>query len=565
MEKIEVSQSEYISKKKRNNKNNNILSLILMIAIAFVIGAGLMYLYNKYNPVVITKDRTISETKVSEVAMEDAIDKVFDSVVCIEVLNNNGQVDRYSRNLNFNNIKLEKLSYNSKDIANNTLFICKGKLFKSEYLMDAVNNGVVAYISETYFEDIPENVAYIVVKDVREAMYLVSNLFYNYAWKNITTVGLTGTKGKTTTTYYLRNILDKHLGRRCGIISTIDTYTGITEEESHLTTPEAPDLHRFFYETAKSNIPVLVMEVASQGYKVKRVNGVTFDIGVFLNISEDHISDAEHPNFQDYLDCKLEFIRNVKTAIINKNTDFYDVVMENAKNAEKVITYGTDDTADYYVSNISKEGNYTVFDIIGKDYKNTFKTSMQGRFNVENALAAFVVAKQIGISDEDIAYGIANTEVKGRMNVFEKDGITVIVDYAHNKLSFTKLYESLVLDYKGRRIVSVGGGPGGKAYARRKDFGEIVGKYSDYVYLTAEDPQFEIVEDICNDIAAYIPHKNYEIVEDRKEAVLKALETAKPGDVIVLLAKGEETYQKVRGVFTPYESDLQLTKDWMER
>jgi len=485
------------------------------------------------------------------------LDKIF------EVLNNAGQVERYSRNLKFKDMELNHLSYNSKDIKEKTLFICKGKLFKSEYLIDAVKRGVTAYISETYYDDVPESVAYIVVKDIREAMYLVSNLFYNFAWKDITTVGLTGTEGKTTTTYYLKNILNKHLGKRCGIISTIDTYTGITDEESHLTTPEAPDLHRFFYETKESNIPLLVMEVASQGYKVKRVNGVKFDIGVFLNISEDHISDAEHPNFEDYLNCKLEFMQNVKTAIINRNTDFYEVVRDSAKNAEKIITYGTDDNADYYVSDIHKDGIYTVFNVNTEGYQKEFRTNMQGRFNVENALAAIVVAKQIGVSDEDIAYGIENTEVKGRMNVFEKDGITVIVDYAHNKLSFTKLYESLILDYPNRRIISVGGGPGGKAYARRKDFGEIVGKYSDYIYLTAEDPQFEEVKDICNDIASYIDDGKYEIVEDRKEAVLKALENSKQGDVVVLLAKGEETYQKVRGVFTPYESDLKLTEDWI--
>ena len=486
------------------------------------------------------------------------LDKIFSA------LNDAGQVDRYSRNLKFDQMELNHLSYNSKDIKPKTLFICKGKLFKSEYLKDGVERGVVAYISEDYYEDIDEDVAYIVVKDIREAMYIVSNLFYNFAWKNIKTVGLTGTKGKTTTTYYLKNVLDKYLNKRCGIISTIDTYTGITDEESHLTTPEAPDLHRFFYETYKSDIPVLVMEVASQGYKVKRVNGVTFDIGVFLNISEDHISDAEHPNFEDYLNCKLEFMKNVKTAIINRNTDFYETVRESAKNADKIITYGTDDTADYYISNIRKEGILTVFDVNHNGAIKTFKTKMQGRFNVENALAAIVVAKQLGVDDDSIAYGIANTEVKGRMNIFEKDGITVIVDYAHNKLSFTKLYESLVLDYPGRKIISVGGGPGGKAYARRKDFGQIVGKYSDYIYLTAEDPQFEKVQDICSDIASYIENDKYEVVEDRKEAVLKALNNAKAGDIVVLLAKGEETYQKVRGVFTPYESDLKLARDWSE-
>ena len=159
-------------------------------------------------------------------------------------------------------------------------------------------------------------------------------------------------------------------------------------------------------------------------------------------------------------------MKNVKTAIINKNTDFYDVVLDAAKNAKKIITYGTDDSADYYISDVVKEGKYTEFTVNSESYKRVFKTSMQGRFNVENALAAIVVSKELGISDEDIAYGIENTEVKGRMNIFEKDGVTVIVDYAHNKLSFTALYNSLKLDYPGRKIISVGGGPGGK-YSHR--------------------------------------------------------------------------------------------------
>ena len=473
-------------------------------------------------------------------------------------------VKRCSQNLKFENMDIKHLSYNSKDIKEKTLFICKGNLFKSEYLKGAIEKGAIAYISEEYYNDIPENIAYIVVEDIREAMTLVSNLFYDYAWKDIKLVGITGTKGKTTTTYYMKNILNKYLGKKCAIISTIDTYSGITEEESHLTTPEAPDLHRLFYETKKSNIPILVMEVASQGYKAKRIDEVVFDIGVFLNISEDHISDAEHPSFEDYLNCKLQFIQNCKTVIINKNTDFYDSVKDSAKNAHKIITYGTDSKADYYVENVSREFGYTIFDVITRGERKTYKTSMLGKFNAENALAAIVISKELGVDDESIEYGIANTKVMGRMNIFERDGITVIVDYAHNKLSFTKLYEALKQDYAGRRIISVGGGPGGKAYARRKDFGEIVGSNSDYIYLTAEDPQFEEVKDICSDIASYIKGKKYGVIEDRKEAVLKALRNSKQGDVVVLLAKSEETYQKVRGEFLPYESDLKLASDWAD-
>ena len=481
----------------------------------------------------------------------------------LEKLNEEGLLERYSKNIKFEKLELNHLSYNSKEILEKTLFICKGKMFKSEYLKGAIVNGTVAYLSETYYEEVPENVAYIIVKDIRKAMTIVSNLFYGYAWKDISVVGITGTKGKTTTTYYLKNIITKYLGKRCGIISTIDTYSGITDEVSHLTTPESPDLHRLFYETKQSDIPILIMEVTSQAYKTGRVDGINFDIGAFLNVSEDHISDIEHPDFEDYLNCKLELMKNSKTAIINKNSEFFNVIKEAAKNAEKIITYGIDVEADYSVNDMQKDGKYTMFKVKGPNgYEKTYRTSVVGKFNVENATAAIAISRELGIDDESIAYGIENTSVQGRMNVFEKNGVTVIVDFAHNRLSFEKLYEAIKLDYPNSRIISLAGGVGGKAFNRRKDFGEIVGKYSDYIYLTTDDPQFEDVTEICLDMASYIENCGYEIIINREEAVKKALESAKPGDVVVLLGKGEEEYQKTRGELVPYISDLKLAEIW---
>ena len=283
---------------------------------------------------------------------------------------------------------------------------------------------------------------------------------------------------------------------------------------------------------------------------------------MFLNVSEDHISDAEHPNFEDYLECKLKLIDNTDLMVINRDMDYFNIVMARAKNV-KVVTYGKDNKADYYITNVVKKDVGFSFNVANDklNYCGEFEIKMQGRFNTENALAATTMAKVLGVDDESIRKGLLKTEVMGRMNVFEKSGITVIVDYAHNALSFSKLYESIKLDYPGRRVISVGGAPGGKAYKRRQDFGEIVGMSSDYIYLTAEDPQFEEVSKICADIAAYIPEKTkYEVIEDRTEAVEKAIKNALEGDVVVLLAKGEEDYQKVRGVFTYYESDLKIAK-----
>lgn len=454
------------------------------------------------------------------------------------------------------------LSYNSADVQENTLFICKGVSFKAAYLQDAASKGACAYLAESKYEGI--DLPYVQVNDIRKAMSLVSILFYGQAYESMKVIGLTGTKGKTTTTYFIKNILDNFYGQRTGVLSTVEVYTGEEDHDAHLTTPESPDLQKYFAQARNSGLPALTMEVSSQAYKMNRVYGMDFNVGLFLNIGEDHIGPLEHADVEDYLNCKLQAMKHCKTAVINKNTDHFDRVYEAAKgHAEQIILFGTDDTCDYWISDIKKEAVGFTFLIHGQDgYCKQFAISMAGRFNVENALAAFCAAKALGVDDESIAKGMVANEVRGRMNLFEKEGLTVIVDYAHNYLSFSKLYESLKADYPGRRIVVVVGCPGGKAYLRRRDIGTLSGQYADYVYLTAEDPQFEDVGEICRDIASFLEpyHTPYEIIEDRTAAVEKSILTAKEGDVIILAAKGEEVYQKVCGQYVEYESDLAIAK-----
>lgn len=457
-------------------------------------------------------------------------------------------------------VEIADITYNSKDCTKNSAFFVKGVNFKEEYIQDAINNGAILIIAEKEYQI--QGAAVIVVNNVRRAMSLVAKDFFGNAWSKINLVGLTGTKGKTTTTYFIKNILDEYLGTKSGIISTVETYTGKRQEESHLTTPEAIELQRYLSEMVDSQIKFATLEVASQAYKVDRVVGMSFDTGVFLNISEDHISEAEHPNFNDYFECKLQFVRNCKNVIINRETDFFEIVKENAKNATRVITYGIEKGkgfADYYADNIEKLDSGFKFTVHNGENSREYRIAMQGRFNVENALAAIVVAKSYNIPEDCIERGLLKTEVQGRMNVYEKDGITVIVDYAHNKLSFTKFFDAVKLDYPGRRIITVAGAPGGKAYARRKDLGEIAGAASSYMYLTEEDSQFEDTVSICKDIAQYVKCE-YEIIPARKEAVEKAIKNAKPGDVVALLAKGEEDYIKTKGIFVPYESDVNIVK-----
>ena len=464
------------------------------------------------------------------------------------------------------NKKIEFLSHSSLQIEQNALFFCKGARFREEYLDEAIKKGAICYMAEQKFA--PKDCDHIIVGDIYRAMALVAPLYYGYPHKNLFLSGVTGTKGKTTTTHFLKNIFDAHAKTQTGLLSSIETYTGKRRDESHNSTPEPCDLQRFFYEAVESGIKYFSMEVSSQAYKAHRVDDITFDNGIFLNFSEDHISPIEHEDIEDYLCCKLEFMKNCSNIVINCETDCFDRVLAAAKSSKtlkQITLFGSEKSkglCDYYYSEIRKEGSNQSF-ILKNDktgYMAKFSVSIPGRFNIENAAAAATLSKTLNIGDEDIRAGLLQTQMPGRMNIFENNGITVIVDYAHNLLSFTRLYESLKQDYPGQRIISLGGAPGEKAYRRRKDFADVVGGSSDFVYLTAEDPQFENVEEICAAIAAHMMDTPYEIIPNRAEAVKKAIQNAKPGDVVVLLAKGEEDYQKVRGKYEFYESDLKLAE-----
>ena len=493
----------------------------------------------------------------------------------LELLEQDGLLVRYDCPPQLLDHRFSHLSYSSADVTPDTFFICKGAAFKEEYLRNAIAKGAGVYLAQSLYEGV--DCPHILVSDIRKAMSLVSIAFYQKAYRNFRVVGLTGTKGKTTTTYFMKNILDAFCRRnpqlcaaqKSAVLSTVEVDTGIEHHEAHLTTPESPDLQRYFAQTRDSGLPFLTMEVSSQAYKLSRVYGMDFDIGMFLNIGEDHIGPLEHTDFEDYFSCKLQLMEHCRTAIINREMDHAQRVLEHARaHAQRVLTFGKLETADlddddcWILRDIQKEEQGFTFTTSHGLEQDSWRIRMAGRFNVENALAAILAAKALGVDDQSIREGLLQNEVQGRMNLFEKDGVTVLVDYAHNFLSFQKLYESLKADYPGQRIVVVVGCPGGKAQLRRRDIGTLSGQNADYLYLTAEDPQFEDVRSICEEIASFVkPYGTpYEIIEDRAQAVEKAITTAQKGDVIVLAAKGEEVYQKVRGEYVYYESDLAIAK-----
>lgn len=464
------------------------------------------------------------------------------------------------------------ITYNSKECREGTLFACKGAAFKKEYLDEAVSRGISCYVAEKEFET-QKPVNHIIVNDIRKAMALIADLHFDKAYEKLNLIGVTGTKGKSTTAYYIKYILDEMLEREMkkpsGIVSSIDTYDGVIFKESHLTTPEAFELHRHFDNAAKSGLSFFEMEVSSQALKYDRVLGVKFDAGVFLNISEDHISPVEHSDFEDYFGAKLKLFSQSEVSFVNLSSDFSERVLERAKaDCKKVVTFGYSESADFYGHDVKKIDGFTHFKVKHNGEEAEYILEMPGLFNVENALAAIAVCNHFGIPTEIIKEGLRKARSSGRMEVSSsKDGsVVVIVDYAHNKLSFEALYKSTLEEYKGREIITVFGCPGGKAYNRRVELGFLAGKYSNRVYLTAEDPGYEEIHDISLQIKENIKNNNCEVflVDDRGEAIKRAVLEAKPNSVILITGKGNETRQKIKSEYVPCLTDTDYAKEALQ-
>ena len=472
---------------------------------------------------------------------------------------------------NEDDLQIEYLTYDSKQVVEGTLFICKGAAFKAEYLDEAIERGAVAYVSEKKF-DTKKDVPYILVDDIRKAMPPLAEKFQNAPWKEVSLVGIGGTKGKSTSVYYMKAIVDDYMeatgGKESAVISSIDVYDGVIKKESHITTPEAVELQEHFRHAADSGISHVQMEVSSQALKYNRVDNMKFDVGIFLNISEDHISPIEHPDFEDYFAAKLRIFESSKYAVVNKDADFAERIIEAAQICEKVLTISTkDETADVFAYAIEKDGNETVFQVRTAEFDEEFRLTMPGLFNVENALSVIAASILLGIPVEYMKSGLYRAKSSGRMELYATDDkkLIAVVDYAHNKLSFEKLFSSTKEEYPDYKIVSIFGCPGKKALLRRRDLGTIAGQYSKIVYLTAEDPGYEPVEDISKEIAQYVEAQNcpYEMIEDRGEAIKAAMDAADEKTIFLITGKGNETRQKYGCEYLDCKSDVEYVKEYI--
>ena len=467
---------------------------------------------------------------------------------------------------------VSQIAHNSKNVTENTLYICKGIKYKPEYLSEALANGAMVYIAERENVSQPD-FPHIVVNNIRKSLAAISTLFYDFPATKLNMIGLTGTKGKSTTAYYIKSILDNYMESQnlpdTAIISSIDTYDGKTCKESLITSPESIDLQEHIANAVDCKIQNLVMEVSSQALKLDRVHDVNYKVGVFMNISEDHISTIEHPDFEDYFASKLTFFKQVETACVNLDSDHIDRILKEAQASQKIVTFSSkNSTADVYAYNIQKTTHTSIsFQVKTPEWENKILLTMPGLFNVENALAAICTAISLDIPYENIYEGLKVARASGRMEShMSKDGsIIVIVDYAHNKLSFEKLYESTKQEYPDKKIITVFGCPGGKAFLRRKDLGRLSGKNSAITYLTAEDPGPEEACDISKEIATHVAeeHGKYKIIDDRGEAIKQAI-LENPNSVILITGKGNETRQKIGTQYVPCLTDTQYAQEALE-
>ena len=467
---------------------------------------------------------------------------------------------------------VELVSYDSREVVPGTLFLCKGAHFKAEFLQMAQEKGAIAYVSEKPYPESP--LPCLLVSGMRSTIAPLADRFYDHPSGKLKVIGLTGTKGKSSTAYYLKYILDSCLAEQdkpeSGIISSIDTYDGVDRFESHITTPDALDLQRHFHHAVQSGLEYLTMEVSSQALKYHRSLCTDFAAACFLNIGYDHISPIEHSDFEDYFSSKLRIFRQGAVNCVNLDCGHADRILAAALEAGRpVYTFSQrDKEADVFASQVRKRGGDILFQVRTRRYEREFRLTMPGLFNVENALAAITVCEALGVPQRHIYAGLERARVPGRMEVYSNAGetVTAIVDYAHNRMSFETLFRSVQAEYPGRRIVTVFGCPGLKALDRRRDLGEISGKYSDLVVLTEEDSGEEDTLSICQEIAGHVAEQGcaYIIQPNRGEAIRQAILSCKEPSILLITGKGQETRQKRGREYVEVPTDVDYVHAFLQ-
>ncbi|GCF93157.1 UDP-N-acetylmuramoyl-L-alanyl-D-glutamate--L-lysi ne ligase [Enterococcus florum] len=462
--------------------------------------------------------------------------------------------------------EFSQLSYDSRKADADTLFFCKGNHFKQSYLEQALEQGLHVYIAEQPFE-VDADLA-IIVHDIRRTLAVLSMAFYDYPQEKLQIIGITGTKGKTTTAYFVKEILERATTHKTAMFSTVQTTVdGVNFFKSKLTTPESLELYEMMHQAVQNGMTHLVMEVSSQAYKVERVYKLLFDVGIFLNISPDHIGPIEHPTFEDYFYCKRQLITHSKQLIIQNETDHLDLLLEIALTHNiPVTTYGNAG-ADYFVETLEHPLQFCLSDTKASEKAvEKYEIRLAGHFNQENAAAALLASRLVGADPVSIQTGLKEALVPGRMNLLLKEnGAHIYVDYAHNYLSMKSILSFAKDNHPDGTVTVVTGSTGNKAESRREGLGQAIGEYADAAVLTIDDSNFEDPKKIAEEIHAAInnDHVSVSYDFDRKHAIETLLAQAGPKDAIVLAGKGTDTYMTVNGEDLPYEGDYAIVQQYL--
>ena len=451
------------------------------------------------------------------------------------------------------------LESNSKNIKEGYMFIAiKGySVDGHDYINNAIEAGAKVVMVQEGCDlkkiKLPADVTIIMAKDTREALAICSCNFYGNPSRKFKLIGVTGTKGKTTTTYMIKTLLEAQ-GKKVGLIGTIENYIGEDSlGESDRTTPESIDLQRMFAQMVEEKVEFVVMEVSSQALKLQRVAGCNFDVGVFTNFSKEHISQKEHGDMEEYFNSKMKLFSMCQMGFVNID-DFRGARVKREAKCQ-VKTYGIDNGCDLLAKDITITNIGVDFKAKIGDKNERVKVDIPGRFSVYNSLAAISVAMYYGCSAELIKTALENIKIPGRSELVpNKKELSIMIDYAHSPESLENILQAVKTYTKGRVIVVFGCG-GDRDTTKRPIMGEIAGRIADYSIVTSDNPRTEDPEKIIKDIEAGISKTKgkYEIIVDRKKAIEKAITMANKKDIVILAGKGHEPYQEINKVKYPFD------------
>lgn len=458
--------------------------------------------------------------------------------------------------------EVSSIVLDSRKAAEGCLFVCiKGAVADGHrFAADVAAAGAAVIVVEDEVDITDEKGAgspvIVRVPDSRYALACISAAWFGHPAKELTTIGITGTKGKTTTTYMVKSILEK-TGHKVGLIGTIEVLIGDRSIPAANTTPESYLVQKYFREMADAGCDCVVMEASSQGFMLHRTAGFTFDYGIFTNIEPDHIGPNEHRDFRHYLECKKMLLKQCRTGIINRDDEHFAQIAEGAEC--ELETYGIGSAGgevcaerDLRAENmelVSRPGYLGIrYDVKGlMDFP--VEIDIPGKFSVYNSLTAIAICRHFGASPDEITEALKDIHVKGRVELIKvSDEFTLMIDYAHNAMALESLLSTL-REYNPHRLVTVFGCGGNRARDRRFEMGEVSGRMADLTIITSDNPRLEDPQAIIDDIRTGIEKTDGKFVEiaDRKEAIRYAIQNGEPGDIIICAGKGHETYQDIGG------------------